>query len=199
MDAGNSSELSRRGLLLAGGTALLGGCRDVASDREPPAGDGDGRASSTDADTASTARADEASGGTTVRTEATGAEDWNASVELRTDKASHAAGGHVYNGWNVSVEVTSVDGADEVVYVYEPVNVVEGPETIEGTVGTSPGDAMEDGPTLMQRGEEISIYAVKGDRRKLIAVHRVNSSYVAPWDGERGWSDEWRGERPSED
>jgi hypothetical protein len=127
------------------------------------------------------------------------AQEWNATVDIRAERTSFASGEYAFNGWNVSIRVTSIEGADEVVYVYEATNVVKGDSTREGVVGAEVGDATSERSLfLLQRGATVTVYAVNGDERKRIGFLEITSSYVAPWDGERGWSDSWRGTPPEE-
>ncbi|WP_232701153.1 hypothetical protein [Halobacterium wangiae] len=136
---------------------------------------------------------------TTTTTESAKGHEWNATVDIRPEKTSLAAGNTVFNGWNVSIEVTSLDGADEIIYVYEGVNVVQGNSTHEGVVGAETGDTSSPGAlSLLQRNETVTVYAVKSGERKQIGFHKIPSSYTAPWNGERSWNASWRGEPPEE-
>lgn len=182
MDDAIRETATRRATLLAAGAALVSGCSGLTSE----AGD--------------TARRDEGAtathdGSTVTPGSTTPADEWNATVDLDASKTSMASEKWIYNGWNVSVEVTSIDGADQVVYVLEQVNVVEGNATRESVVGSEVGATHS--RSLLQRGDRISVYAVKGDERKRIDAIEINSSYVAPADDETSkWSDSWRGEPP---
>lgn len=182
MDDANRRTAQRRGVLLAASTVLVSGCSGLTS------GSGDG--SRREDGTAATPEETDTEAATL-----TPADEWNATVALDASKTSMAGGKWIYNGWNVSVEVTSIDGADEVVYVLEQVNVVKGNATRESAVGSEVGAT--NSLSLLQRGDQISVYAVKGDERKQLDAIEINSSYVAPAEDETSkWSDSWRGEPP---
>lgn len=136
----------------------------------------------------------------------TSSSQWNASVDIQQHESSFATSDYVINGWDVTIQITSLENADEVVYVYEAVNVVEGNSTRPGTVGDTVGESIDDSVadgrlhplSLLQANDTVTVYAVRGDERKQIGFIEITSSYTASWDGERGHDDSWRGEPPED-